>query len=178
MFLSDPRLGMILVDVKPDSVERIRAAATPDFEGMIEEHQRKITFLVRTEETARVLRELVPHSSIALEGSTGLEPVTEPERFMPEMAGRPRDAHDAVSFGAGWWLGIGTSGLRRLEELERANEICHEYGYKLICWTVSDKSSWDLIRERRFAPDIWLTDAPMHLLGAEGLQIYEEERTK
>ncbi|MGB6032536.1 MAG: hypothetical protein WBH55_06845, partial [Bacteroidota bacterium] len=177
-FLPDSRLRMILVDVKPDSEERIRAAARPDFSGMSEEHQRKITFLVRTEETARVLRELVPHSSIALEGSIGLEPVKEPERFIPELAERPRDAHDAVSFGAGWWLRTGASGEFRLDALEEFNSVCHEYGYKLVCWTVSDKARWDLIRERRFAPDIWISDALVYLLAGEGLYLYEEERTK
>ncbi|MCK5571830.1 MAG: hypothetical protein KAJ12_03685 [Bacteroidetes bacterium] len=177
-FLPDPRLRMILVDVKPDSKERILAAATPDFSGMIEEHQRKITFLVRTEETARVLRGLVPHSTIALEGSIGLEPFKEPERFIPELAERPRDAHDAVSFGAGWWLRTGASGEARMDQLEEFNALCHEYGYKLVCWTVSDKSRLDMIRERRFSPDIWISDAPMYMLGGEGLYVYEEERTR
>jgi glycerophosphoryl diester phosphodiesterase len=177
-FLPDPRLRLILVDVKPDSEERIRAAAKADFDGMTEEHQRKIMFLVRTEETARVLRELVPHSGIALEGSMGLEPVKEPERFIPELAERPREAHDAVSFGAGWWLRPGASGVVRLDALEEFNSICHEYGYSLICWTVSDKSRLDMIRERRFRPDVWISDAPMYLLAGEGLYIYEEERTR
>jgi hypothetical protein len=66
----------------------------------------------------------------------------------------------------------------RLDALEEFNSICHEYGYSLICWTVSDKSRLDMIRERRFRPDVWISDAPMYLLAGEGLYIYEEERTR
>jgi hypothetical protein len=84
MFIDDPRLKTIVVDIKPDPDDDILLAAEYDFSGMSEKNQQKILFLTRTEKVASGLREIAPFSNIALEGSKGIEVFEEPEKYLPE----------------------------------------------------------------------------------------------
>ena len=161
LFLDDPRLQTMVIDVKPDSDENIRTAAKPDLGGLTADQQRKILFLVRTEGAARVFKDLCPYSDIGLEGSIGPEPVEDIERFYPEAAGLPRGSHNTISFGANIVLAaksIETS----LEMIGKAMELASQYRYKILLWTFAKEWRLDFLREHEFFPDFLLLDIPYY----------------
>ena len=160
-FIDDPRLQTMVVDVKPDIDENLRAAATPDFTGLTEIEQKKILFLVRNENAAGIFRGLCPHSDIALEGSIGPEPVEELKKFYPEAVDQPRRSHNAISFGANIVL-TAKSVETSSETIGRAMELSRQYQYKILLWTFAKEWRLDFLREHEFFPDFILLDIPYY----------------
>jgi glycerophosphoryl diester phosphodiesterase len=176
-FIDDPRLKTFVVDVKPDTDENIYAAAKHDFEGLSIERQKKILFLTRNESTAIILKELCPYSDVALEGSIGIEPVDELEKFFPEAVNLPRAAHNTVSFGSNWILAF-KSIETSIEMIKTVMDNAKKYNYKICMWTFSKEWRFNFLREHEFYPDFILSDVPYYQYALQQLRYTKEKNIK
>ncbi len=174
-FLEDERLKTIVVDIKPDKDEDIISAAKFVFTDLPQKYQSKILFLTRSQGVARGLRELVPGSDIAIEGSKGTEPLDPEEwiHFYPEAVGKTRQAHNTVSFGANWLLAF-HSNQESLARINVVDSICQEYNYKLCYWTFSKDWRIDFLRENELFPNYILYDVPYYKIALQQLQHTEK----
>lgn len=175
-FIDDPRLKTFVVDIKPDTDENIIAAARHDFTDLTEEQQKKILFLTREESTAKILKELCPHSDVALEGSIGIEPVDELEKFFPEAVNVPRGSHNTVSFGSNWILAF-KSIETSAEMIGTVMDNAEKYNYKVCMWTFSKEWRFNFLREHEFYPDFILSDVPYYQYALQQLR-YTKEKDK
>ena len=173
LFINNQRLKKLVVDIKPDTDERIDKAAEHDFKNFTKEQQEKILFLTREEGSAKVLREICPYSDIALEGSIGPEPIEELAKFFPEEVGLPRSAHNAISFGANILLAFKSIETAR-EEIARALELSRKHHYKIIMWTFSKENRLDFMRVNKFYPDFILLDLPYYKYALQQLRFVKE----
>jgi glycerophosphoryl diester phosphodiesterase len=176
-YLADPRLKTIVVDIKPDTDENIITAAVNDFEGIDDSLHKKILFLTRSPSTAKGLREHFPGSDIALEGSLGNEPLDpeEWEKYYPQAVGKPRGAHNTISFGANLVMAF-NSEETILEKLDSISILNEEYDYKSCLWTVTKDWRLNFLREHQIFPEYILTDAPYYKIGLQQLR-YGEGKT-
>ena len=168
-FISDPRLEKIVVDIKPDTDERIYLAAKHDFGNLNKEQQRKVLFLTRNESSAKRLKEVCPYADIAIEGSIGPEPVTELEKYYPEAVGLPRKAHNTISFGANFLLAF-KSIETSTEKIKEALNLSEKYDYKIVFWTFSKEWRLNYLRENEFFPDFLLLDVPYYKYALQQLR--------
>ena len=174
IFIDDPRLQTLVVDIKPDSQERIIKAARYDFKNFTKEQQKKILFLTREQNTAKLLRELCPYSDIALEGSIGPEPIEELEKYFPEAVGLPRSAHNVISFGANILLAF-ESIETATEEIKQALELSKKNNYKIIMWTFSKEWRLNFMRENEFFPDFILLDVPYYKFALQQMRFLKDK---
>jgi glycerophosphoryl diester phosphodiesterase len=171
IFLKDDRTETIVVDIKPDSNENILAAAKNEFSGLSKEEQDKLIFLTRSEGVAAGLKKIIPEAIIAVEGSKGTEPLSEPEIYFPESKGLPRKPHNAISLNTRLMM-LFFRYQKSLNEMEDVIELAREYDYKVIAWTISTEGRMDKLRERDLFPDYALTDAPYYILALEEMRYY------
>jgi glycerophosphoryl diester phosphodiesterase len=173
-YLKDPRVKTIVVDIKPDTDENIITAAKNDFKGLDDSFHKKILFLTRSPGTAKELRELFPGSDIALEGPIGTEPLDEEEweKYYPQAVGKPRGAHNTISFGANLIMAF-NSEETILEKLDSISELNSTYDYKVCMWTVTKDWRLNFLREHRVFPEYMLTDAPYYKIGLQQLRYNE-----
>ncbi|UCH65640.1 MAG: hypothetical protein JSW63_00460, partial [Ignavibacterium sp.] len=177
-FIDDPRVKTITVDIKPDPEEDILLAAEYDFKDMSEENQNKILFLTRTEKVAKGLKELAPHSFIALEGSKGTEVFDEPEKYLPEAVKLKRHSHNAISVNARLMLTIFDDYDQSVFEMGKLVEIAHKYNYKVVGWTVSDEDRMNKLREANIFSDYVLSDAPFYKWALQVMKYYRQVKQK
>jgi glycerophosphoryl diester phosphodiesterase len=175
-FIDDPRLKNITVDIKPDPEEDILLAAEYDFSGMSEENQKKILFLTRTEKVAKGLREIAPHSNIALEGSKGIEVFEEPDKYMPEAVNLPRLSHNAISLNARLMLTIFDDYDESIYQMGRVVKSAKHHNYKVVGWTVSDEDRMNKLREAEVFSDYILSDAPFYKFALQEMKYYEQKQ--
>lgn len=175
-YLRDPRMQTIVVDIKPDTKENILTAAAHDFSNLDVDLQKKILFLTRSPETAAGLRELVPHSDIALEGPLGTEPLDEDKReiFYPEAVGRPRGGHNTISFSINLVMAF-RSEETILEKVKQITDLNDKYGYKVCMWTIARDWRLNFLRENMIIPEYLLTDFSYYRIGLEQLRFNEGE---
>jgi len=173
-YLVDPRLRTIVVDIKPDTDENIITAATNDFIDINPALHKKILFLTRSPGTAKGLKDLFPGSDIALEGPLGTEPLDEEEwgKYYPEAVGKPKGAHNTISFGANLIMAF-NSEETILEKLDSIAELNSTYDYKVCMWTVTKDWRLNFLREHRIFPEYMLTDAPYYKIGLQQLRYTE-----
>jgi glycerophosphoryl diester phosphodiesterase len=171
IYLKDDRTETIVVDIKPDSNENILAAAKNEFSGLSKEEQNKLIFLTRSEGVAAGLKKIIPEAIIAVEGSKGTEPLSEPETYFPESKGLPRKPHNAISLNTRLMM-LFFRYQKSLNEMEDVIELAREYDYKVIAWTISTEGRMDKLRERDIFPDYALTDAPYYMLALEEMRYY------
>lgn len=168
--LPDPRVERLVVDVKPDHKERIADAASKAFKGIPDEEIAKVVFLCELPEALRLLKKLFPRSTCALEGRRGTEPLSELDRFIPELQGGER-SHDAISLNLGIPLAHPT---RDIAQVRRVLEAASRYGYPVVGWTIGSPSELDVLRKEQLYPDLLLSDlryteiALRCLLGGKG----------
>ena len=177
LFINDPRLKTIVVDIKPDTDERISTAAAYDFKDFTESQQKKILFLTREKNSAKLLREICPYSDIALEGSIGPEPVEELEKYYPEAVGLPRGAHNAISFGSNILLAF-KSVETSTEMISKAFELSEKYNYKLCMWTFSKEWRLNYLREHEFFSDFILLDVPYYKWALQQMRYIKNKDVK
>jgi hypothetical protein len=170
-FLKDIRTETIVVDIKPDSDKNILAAAKNDFSGLSREEQKKLIFLTRSEGVAAGLKKIITDAIIAVEGSKGTEPLSEPENYFPESKGLPRKPHNAISLNTRMMM-LFFRYEKSLDEMEDVVKLAREYDYKVIAWTISTEGRMDMLRERDLFPDYALTDAPFELLALEEMRYF------
>lgn len=169
-FLPDPRAAVIVVDVKPDTDERLIAAAADAVSGIRDRRLlAKLIWTSRSEGALRGFRDLSPGSRFALEGSTGTEPFDNPETYIPER----RREHDTASINLGLFLAPPTTHADSAEQFLRTAEA---RGYFTLAWTVSDVFILELMRRRGLYPDYLLSDAPYHRLAREMLREFDPAR--
>jgi len=173
-FLPDPRLKTIAVDIKPDTDEKIINAVKYDFEDLSEKSQRKILFLTRSPSAAKGIKKICPYSDIAIEGSIGPEPIEELDKYYPEAVGKPRHAHNTISFGANIILAF-NSVETSLEKINRALQLSEDYNYKICMWTFAREWRFDFLRENKIFPDYLLSDVPYYKYALQELR-YNDER--
>ncbi len=173
-FIDDPRLKTFVVDIKPITDEDLYAAAKYDFEGLSIERQKKVLFLTRTENSAKILKELCPYSDIALEGSIGIEPVDELEKFFPEAVGFPRAAHNTISFGSNWILAF-KSIETSVEQIKSVMDNAKKFDYKVCMWTFSKEWRFNFLREYKFYPDFILSDVPYYQYALQQMRYMKEQ---
>jgi glycerophosphoryl diester phosphodiesterase len=173
-YLTDSRIKTIVVDIKPDTDENIITAATYDFENLEENVQKKILFLTRSPGAAKGLRELLPGSDIALEGSLGTEALDEEEweKYYPQAVGKTKQGHNTISFGANLIMAF-DSQETILEKLNKITELNAKYDYKVCMWTVTRDWRLDFLRENRIFPEYMLTDAPYYKIALQQLRYNE-----
>ncbi len=177
LFINNNRLKKIVIDIKPDTDERIAKAAEHDFKNFTKEQQQKILFLTREESSAKVLRKICPYSDIALEGSIGPEPIEDLPKFFPEEVGLPRGAHNAISFGANIILAFKSAETAK-QEIARALELSRKHHYKIVMWTFARESRLDFMRENKFFPDFILLDLPYYKYALQQLRYIKENNVK
>jgi glycerophosphoryl diester phosphodiesterase len=175
-YINDPRVKTIVVDIKPDPDDDILLAAEYDFKSMSEENQKKILFLTRTEKVAKGLKELAPHSFIALEGSKGTEVFDEPEKYLPEAVKLPRRSHNAISVNARLMLTIFDDHEQSIFEMGKLVEVAHKYDYKVVGWTVSDEDRTNKLREANIFSDYVLSDAPYYKWALQVMKFYVQKK--
>ncbi|MCK5342380.1 MAG: hypothetical protein KAR20_03200, partial [Candidatus Heimdallarchaeota archaeon] len=175
-FIDDPRLKAFVVDIKPDTDKNIIAAARHDFTDLTEEQQKKILFLTREESIAKILKELCPHSDVALEGPIGTEPVDELEKFFPEAVNVPRGSHNTISFGSNWILAF-KSIETSAEMIGTVMDNAEKYNYKVCMWTFSKEWRFNFLREHEIYPDFILSDVPYYQYALQPLR-YTKEKGK
>ncbi|MHC4134770.1 MAG: glycerophosphodiester phosphodiesterase [Planctomycetota bacterium] len=168
-FLKDPRVARIVVDVKPDTDERLLAAARHALTGRTGIDHEKLIFLSRSQAFISGLKPQAPRATYALEGSLGIEPLKEPEKFLPESVGRPRAAHDAISVSVRLMLAFFRTDVG-LDEFEQLLAQAHRHGYAVVGWTISDEGRMELLRRRALWPDYALSDAPYARLALQRLK--------
>jgi len=170
-YIDDPRLKTITVDIKPDTDERILTAAKEDFTGLSEEQQKRLLFLTRSPGAAAGLRELCPHSDIALEGPIGTEPLDEDEweKFFPEKVGNPAGSHNTISFAGNTVLAF-HSAESALEDINTAMKLAENNDYKICLWTFSKEWRFNFLRENKIYPDYILSDVPYYQYALQELR--------
>jgi len=173
-FIDDPRLKTIVVDIKPDTDERIVTAAKKVFEGITIEQQKKILFLTREESVAKLLKELYPYSDIGLEGTTGTEPVDELEKYFPEAVNLPRQSHNTISFGSNWILAF-QSIETSIEMINLVMNNAKKYNYKVCMWTFAKEWRLNFLRENKIYPDFILSDVPYYQYALQQMRFVNEE---
>ncbi len=177
LFINDSRLETMVIDIKPDTDERIYLAAKHDFEGLSPEQQKKILFLTREESSAAKLRMICPHSYIALEGSIGPEPIKDLKKYFPEAVGLPRGAHNAVSFGSNILLAF-ESLETALKKIRKAMELAGKYDYKICMWTYSKVQRIEIMRKEEIFPDWMLMDVPFYKYALEQMKYMRDKKLK
>lgn len=175
LFINDPRLYTLVVDIKPDTDKRIYEAAKHDFKNFTKQQQKKILFLTREEKSAKLLRKICPYSDIALEGSLGPEPIENLENFYPEAVGLPRAAHNAISFGANILLAF-ESVESAEKKIKKAQELSDTYNYKIVMWTFSKEWRLDFIRQKEFFPDWILLDIPYYKYAIQQMRYLNDKK--
>jgi glycerophosphoryl diester phosphodiesterase len=176
-YIDDPRLKTITVDIKPDTDERIISAAKEDFSGLTEDQQKRILFLTRSPGAATGLRELCPHSDIALEGPIGSEPLDEEEwpKFFPKEVGDTDGDHNTISFAANTVLAF-SSIETAYEKLDSIMTLTKNNDYKICVWTFSKDWRFDFLRENKFYSDYILSDVPYYQYALQELR-FNKDRT-
>jgi glycerophosphoryl diester phosphodiesterase len=177
LFINDERLETMVVDIKPDTDERIYIAAKHDFGNLTPEQQKKILFLTREEASAKQLRKICPYADIALEGSIGPEPISELKKYYPEAVGLPRGAHNAISFGSNILLAF-QSLETALKKIRKAMELSEKYNYKICMWTYSKVSRIEIMREQEIFPDWMLADVPFYKFALEQMKYMRDKNLK
>ncbi len=174
-YLQDPRLKTIVIDIKPDTKERIYQATKHDFANLSKKLQQKILFLTRNTETAEKLRQVCPYSYIALEGSIGPEPIEDLAKYFPEAVGLPRDAHNAISFGSNIILAF-ESVKSAKEKIEKGLNLAKKYNYKIVMWTFVKEWRLNFLRENELFPDYLLLDIPYYKFALQQMRYIQEHK--
>ena len=172
-FIDDPRLSTIVVDIKPDTDERIIEAAKKDFTGLSEKQQSRILFLTRSDSVAYFLKEICPSSDIALEGKKGTEPKDEVDKYMPEAVGLSRKGHNSISFGANWVIAA-RSAEKSLEIINQVSRQAEENNYKVLMWTFSKEERLNFLREHRIFPEFIVCDVPFYQYALQQMRYMKE----
>ncbi|MHC4819021.1 MAG: hypothetical protein ACYTF8_13295, partial [Planctomycetota bacterium] len=110
-----------------------------------------------------------PRATYALEGDLGIEPLKEPEKFLPESVGRPRAAHDAISVSVRLMLAFFRTDAG-LDEFEWLLAQARRHGYAVVGWTISDEGRMEMLRRRGLWPDYALSDAPYSRIALQRLK--------
>lgn len=174
-FLSDERLRLIVIDVKPASDADILEAASDALAGIDDARLlAKLMFATRSEGAIASLKELTPRSHFALEGSTGTEPLDDPQTYIPESAGQPRRGHNAISVNLGLSLAFPLS-VANVGRTAKLLEVSRRHGYTVIAWTVSDTLTLGIMRTNDLRPDYLLSDAPYYRIAAEELNSFDPD---
>jgi glycerophosphoryl diester phosphodiesterase len=154
-FLPDSRVQTIVVDLKPAPTDQLLAALRDSLLGNLSACG-KLIFISRDEAVLQGLQELcVPVGNFALEGNTGMEPLTDPGTYIPEGDGKARASHNVIS------LNLGLSGNDLfIDQLQSLATDAQRYDYRVLAWTISDALAFDFIRAN--LPGNWmvLTDLP------------------
>jgi glycerophosphoryl diester phosphodiesterase len=177
LFIDNPRLETMVVDIKPDTDERIYLAIKHDFEGLTPEQQKKFLFLTREESSAEQIRKICPYSYIALEGSIGPEPINDLKKYFPEAVGLPRSAHNAISFGSNILLAF-ESLETALKKIRKAMKLARQYDYKICMWTYSKVERIEIMRKEEIFPDWMLLDVPFYKYALEQMKYMRDKDLK
>ncbi len=175
IFIDDPRLQTLVVDIKPDTDERIYVAAKHNFKNFTKKQQQKILFLTREEKAAKLLREICPYSDIALEGSLGPEPIEELDKYYPEAVGLPKASHNSISFGANILLAFESVETAE-KKIKKALELSKKYNYKIVMWTFSKEWRLDFMRKKEFSPTWMLLDVPYYKYALQQMRYFKDKK--
>ncbi len=170
-FLPEPRVTFIAIDIKPDSDERIVAAARKALENVPVHLLGKLIFISASRDVLAGLKARFPQAHAALDGSTGTEPFSDYETFMPETAGKPPGPHDAVSANFGLYLVPPTTNVPSAREFLRTAAV-HRYG--VVAWTINDVMQLNQMVMGGIHPDVLLSDAPYHRIAHLQLKVFDE----
>jgi glycerophosphoryl diester phosphodiesterase len=155
-YLNNPKVKIVMVDIKPASDEDIYQGI---FKAAMEipnnkETNKKLYFLSRTNKSLELLKKRFPGAKFALEGPKGDEPMHDYEKWIPEVTGNKRQSHNAIS------LSIGMLFVKKVKpfKINEFVKLAHKHHYSVAGWTISRERK--LIRVANKIPnlDLLLTD--------------------
>ena len=167
-FLGDERVRNILLDVKPDTDDRLAAALADTLSGFTgEKLLSKLIVVAHSTSALRRMREVTPSSLFVIEGDTGTEPFGDPEAHFPPAKGD----YGGVCINLGLYLAPPTT---HAESTRKLLEVARARGYATVGWTVNDAWTLDLLRQADLHADFLLSDAPYHRLADQQLKAFAE----
>lgn len=167
-FLADERVRNILLDVKPDTDDRLAAALADTLSGFTgEKFLSKLIVVAHSTSALRRMREVTPSSIFVIEGDTGVEPFDDPDAHFPPGKGD----YGGVCVNFGLYLAPPTT---HADHTRKVLSVARARGYVTVGFTVNDAWTLDLLRQADLHADFLLSDAPYHRLADQQLKAFAE----